>query len=274
MRDIQYPGRSVVMCAKGMVATSQPMATQVGLDILRRGGNAMDAAIAASATLCVTEPQSTGIGGDCFILYHEAKAGKLHGYNGSGRAPARATLEEYRKRGLSEMPERGMLTVSVPGAIEGWETALERFGTMSFSDVLQPAMDFAEGGYAVSPVVAKFWKRPAEAAEQLRAARGRLAEVPSFDPYALEHAIRQLAADKDVGAGKIIHPLRVAQMGTSVSPGIFVVLSLMGRERALGRIDRALGYLDAMAAAEASEAAAAGADAEAASADAEAADAE
>ncbi|MCZ6843874.1 MAG: gamma-glutamyltransferase [SAR324 cluster bacterium] len=159
MRDIQYPGRSVVMCAKGMVATSQPMATQVGLDILKRGGNAMDAAIAASATLCVTEPQSTGIGGDCFILYHEARNGKLHGYNGSGRAPGRATLEEFKARGHTEMPERGILSVSVPGAIEGWETALERFGTMSFADVLQPAIDFAENGYAVSPVVAKFWKR-------------------------------------------------------------------------------------------------------------------
>jgi gamma-glutamyltranspeptidase/glutathione hydrolase len=159
MRDIQYPGRSVVMCTNGMVATSQPMATQVGLDILRRGGNAMDAAIAASATQCVTEPQSTGIGGDCFILYHEAKTGKLHGLNGSGRAPGRATLEEFRKRGHREMPERGILSVSVPGAIDGWEQALERFGTLSFGEVLQPAIDFAEQGYAVSPVVAKFWQR-------------------------------------------------------------------------------------------------------------------
>ncbi len=174
MRDIQVPGRSAVMCGKAMIATSQPMATQVGLDILRRGGNAMDAAIAASATLCVTEPQSTGIGGDCFILYHEAKTGKLHGYNGSGRAPARATLEEYRKRGLSEMPERGMLTVSVPGAIEGWETAMERFGTMSFADVLQPAIDFADNGYAVSPVVAKFWKRNEAMLASSEAARNTL----------------------------------------------------------------------------------------------------
>ncbi|MCZ6478559.1 MAG: glutamate--tRNA ligase [Gemmatimonadetes bacterium] len=122
---------------------------------------------------------------------------------------------------------------------------------------LQAAPFFLDEVTYEEAAVTKFWKRPAEAAELLRAARDRLAEVASFEPDTLEHAIRQLAATKDVGAGKIIHPLRVAQMGTSVSPGIFVVLSLMGRERVLGRIDRALGYLDAMAAAEG-----AGADAE------------
>ncbi len=116
---------------------------------------------------------------------------------------------------------------------------------------LQAAPFLLENVAYEEAAVAKFWKRPAEAAELLRAARDGLAGVPSFEPDALEHAIRQLAANKDVVAGKIIHPLRVAQMGTSVSPGIFVVLSLRGRQRALERIDRALGYLDAMAAAEA-----------------------
>lgn len=174
MRDIQYPGRSAVMSTEAMISTSQPMATQVGLEILRRGGNAMDAAIAASATLCVTEPQSTGIGGDCFILYHEAKTGKLHGYNGSGRAPARATLEEFRARGHETMPERGILSISVPGAIEGWQTALEKFGSMSFAEVLQPAINFAENGCAVSPVVAKFWKRNEEMLASSEAARNTL----------------------------------------------------------------------------------------------------
>jgi gamma-glutamyltranspeptidase/glutathione hydrolase len=159
MRDNQFPGRSVVMSTNGMVATSQPMATQVGLDVLKRGGNAMDAAIAAGATLCVTEPQSTGIGGDCFILYHEAKTGKLHGLNGSGRAPRRATPEEFRRRGHREMPQRGILAVTVPGAIDAWETALGRFGSYGLAEALQPAIRFAEGGYAVSPIVASFWKK-------------------------------------------------------------------------------------------------------------------
>ncbi len=159
MRDIQYPGRSVVMSTGAMVATSQPMATAAALDVLRRGGNAMDAAIAASATLCVTEPQSTGIGGDCFLLYHEGRSGALYGLNGSGRAPRRATREELIGRGHSHMPEYGILSVTVPGAIDAWATALERFGSMSLEELLQPAIAYAEDGYAVSPVVAKVWKQ-------------------------------------------------------------------------------------------------------------------
>ena len=131
MRDNQYPGRSVVMSTHGMIAASQPMATQAGLAVLQAGGNAMDAAVAASAVLCVTEPQATGIGGDCFLLYHESKTGKLHGLNGSGRAPARATLEEFERRGLMQVPEFGILSVIVPGAVDAWQTALERFGTRS-----------------------------------------------------------------------------------------------------------------------------------------------
>jgi gamma-glutamyltranspeptidase/glutathione hydrolase len=161
MRDNQYPGRSVVMSTRGMVATSQPMATQAGLAVLQAGGNAMDAAIAASAVLCVTEPQATGIGGDCFLLYHEAKTGKLHGLNGSGRAPARATLEEFERRGLMQVPEFGMLSVIVPGAVDAWQTALERFGTRSLEELLQPAITFAADGYAVTPVVAKAWQNNA-----------------------------------------------------------------------------------------------------------------
>ena len=98
-------------------AASQPMATQAGLAVLQAGGNVMDAAVAASAVLCVTEPQATGIGGDCFLLYHEAKTGKLHGLNGSGRAPARATLEEFERRGLMQVPEFGILSVIVPATI-------------------------------------------------------------------------------------------------------------------------------------------------------------
>lgn len=145
-----------------MVATSQPMATHVGLDILSKGGNAMDAAVAAAATLCVTEPQSTGIGGDCFLLYHEAKSGKLYGLNGSGRAAAKATYAEFHRRGYSAIPERGILSLSVPGAIDAWQAAIERFGTLPFGELLEPAARFADEGYAVSPVVAKVWRQSEE----------------------------------------------------------------------------------------------------------------
>jgi gamma-glutamyltranspeptidase/glutathione hydrolase len=157
MRDNQFPGRSVVMSTRGMIAASQPMATQAGLAVLQAGGNAMDAAIAAAAVLAVVEPHATGIGGDCFLLYHEAGTGRLHGLNGSGRAPARATLEEFERRGLMQVPEFGILSAIVPGAVDAWHTALERFGTRGLEELLQPAIAFAEDGYAVTPVVAKAW---------------------------------------------------------------------------------------------------------------------
>ena len=145
-----------------MVATSQPMATAAALQILRRGGNAMDAAVAASATLCVTEPLSTGIGGDCFLLYYEAATGELHALNGSGRAPGRATPDAIRAAGTTQIPERGILTVTVPGAVDAWQTAIERFGNLDFGALLEPAIEYAEKGFAVTPVVANAWKNHEE----------------------------------------------------------------------------------------------------------------
>jgi gamma-glutamyltranspeptidase/glutathione hydrolase len=146
------------MAAGAMVATSQPMATAVALQILENGGNAMDAAVAASATLSVTEPLSTGIGGDCFLLYHEAATGKLHALNGSGRAPGRATPAAVRARNSGMLPERGILSVTVPGAVDAWQTAVERFGNCDFGALLEPAIHYAECGFVVSPVIAGTWK--------------------------------------------------------------------------------------------------------------------
>ncbi len=162
MRDNQYPGRSVVMAAGAMVATSQPMATAAALRILGRGGNAMDAAIAASATLCVTEPLSTGIGGDCFLLFHEAATGKLHALNGSGRAPGRASPDALRAHNMTTVPERGILSVSVPGAVDAWQSAVERFGSFDFGALLEPAIGYAENGFVVTPVIAGGWNKHAQ----------------------------------------------------------------------------------------------------------------
>lgn len=157
MRNHQFPGRSVVMTADAMAATSQPVATQVALDTLRDGGNALDAAIAASAALSVVESYSTGFGGDCFILYHEAKTGKLHAINGSGRSPAAATIEAMNERGHTEMPERGILTVTVPGAVDAWQSANRKLGQLEFSALMEAAIHYAENGYAVTPVIQKNW---------------------------------------------------------------------------------------------------------------------
>jgi len=147
LRDKQLPGRSAVMSSGVMAATSQPMATQVALQIMRDGGNALDAAIAASATLSVVESYSSGIGGDCFILYHEASTGRLHALNGSGRSPAAATVEAMSERGHESMPETGILY-----------TANQSLGKLEFSSLLRPAIEYAENGYVVSPVIANDWK--------------------------------------------------------------------------------------------------------------------
>ena len=158
MRNYQLPGRSAVMSTEVMAATSQPMATQVALQIMRDGGNALDAAIAASAVLSVVESYSSGIGGDCFILYHEAATGKLHALNGSGRSPAAATVEAIRARGQLTMPDSGILPVTVPGAIDAWQTANQSFGNLEFSALLRPAIRYAENGYVVSPIIAQNWQ--------------------------------------------------------------------------------------------------------------------
>ena len=157
MRNYHFPGRSPVMSTKAMIATSQPMATQAGLDILRAGGNALDAAIAASAVLSVVESYSTGLGGDCFMLYHEAATGELHALNGSGRSPAAANVEAIRSRGYDTIPERGILSVTVPGAVDAWYASHDLLGQLAFDELLQPAIDYAEDGYVVSPMIAHHW---------------------------------------------------------------------------------------------------------------------
>jgi len=159
MRNHQLPGRSVVMSTEAMAATSQPLATEAALQVLREGGNAIDAAIAASAVLSVVETYSSGIGGDCFILYHEASSGQLHALNGSGPSPAAADIDTVRARGYETMPDQGILSVTVPGAVDAWYQANRKLGRLDFDKLLQPAIHYAENGYAVSPVIALNWKK-------------------------------------------------------------------------------------------------------------------
>lgn len=152
-----YPSRrSVVYAKNGMVATSQPLAAQAGLAILRRGGNAVDAAVATAACLTVVEPTSNGIGGDAFALVWSG--GGLHGLNASGPAPAGLTIGEIAKAGHTAMPLSGWLPVTVPGAPAAWAALVERFGRLSLAEVLQPAIDYAETGYPLSPVVSWLWE--------------------------------------------------------------------------------------------------------------------
>ena len=149
--------RSVVLARNGLIATSHPLASAAGLQILTNGGNAIDAAITAAATLAVVEPTMTGLGGDLFALLHDRRTGTIHALNASGRAPLAASLETlpYRERG---MPSHGIHSISVPGAVDGWQLLLKRHGTVSLARALAPAIDYARKGFAVTEVVAGQWQ--------------------------------------------------------------------------------------------------------------------
>ena len=161
--------RSAVIARKGAVATSQPLAAQAGLQMLKDGGNAVDAAVATAAVLNVVEPTSTGIGGDMFALIWDKNERKVIALNGSGRQAAAANVDDVRKAGYDSIPNNGPgshFAVSVPGTVDGWETALNRYGRMTLREVLQPAIDYALNGYAVSEVIANGWQS-AESAESV-----------------------------------------------------------------------------------------------------------
>ena len=150
--------RSAVVASHGLVATSQPLAAQVGLDILRAGGTAADAAIATCAMMGLVEPMDCGLGGDLFALYWDNKTQKLYGLNASGRSPYALNREVFRSRGLLEIPEEGVLSWSVPGCVDGWDQLRQRFGTMSFKQLLAPTIQYAEEGFPVSEVIAGLWR--------------------------------------------------------------------------------------------------------------------
>ncbi|MCR5346864.1 MAG: gamma-glutamyltransferase family protein [Fretibacterium sp.] len=159
----RYPSRrSVVFGTRGMVATGQPLAAQAGLDILKRGGNAVDAAVATAACLTVVEPTSNGIGGDCFALVWMENEKKLHGLNSSGPAPRLADAEAIRAAGHSEMPQLGWVPVTVPGAPAGWAKLVGKFGKLTLAEDLAPAIDYAREGTAVSPTVSLLWHQAFE----------------------------------------------------------------------------------------------------------------
>jgi gamma-glutamyltranspeptidase/glutathione hydrolase len=151
-------GRSVVRAINGMVTTSQPLASAAGLRILQQGGNAIDAAIAAAAVLCVVEPMMVSPGGDLFALIWDAKKKDLKALNASGRAPKALSIDELKKRGITKKPEHGIHTVTVPGAVDGWATLLKSHGTMTLAQVLQPAIEYAERGFPVTEIIATDWQ--------------------------------------------------------------------------------------------------------------------
>jgi len=152
-----FATRSEVIARNGMVATSHPLATQVGLDVLKKGGTAVDAAIAANAALGLMEPVSNGIGGDLFAIVWDARTKKLYGYNGSGRSPKSLTLQWFKDHGYEAIPPTGPLPVSVPGAVDGWFALHQRFGKLPMRQVLAPTVAYAREGFPVTELIAYYW---------------------------------------------------------------------------------------------------------------------
>jgi len=150
--------RSAVMARGGMAATSQPLATSAAVRVLQSGGNAVDAAIAANAVLGVVEPMSCGIGGDLFAIVWDAKTKRLYGLNASGRAPGAASIEFFRGKGLTSIPESGPLSWSVPGCVDGWDQLRTRFGSKPWGEILAPAIGYAEDGFPVTEIIGASWK--------------------------------------------------------------------------------------------------------------------
>ena len=149
--------RSEVFSRNGMAATSQPLATQIAVEVLKRGGSAVDAAIAANAALGLMEPTGSGIGGDLFAIVWDAKTQRLYGLNASGRSPIALTREHFGKQGLTRVPDFGPLPVTVPGCVDGWFELHARFGKLPMKDVLAPAISYARDGFAVSELIAHYW---------------------------------------------------------------------------------------------------------------------
>ena len=178
-----FATRSEVIAPHAMAATSQPLATQIALDVMKDGGSAVDAAIAANAALGLMEPTGNGIGGDLFAIVWDPKTRKLHGYNGSGRSPKSLTLSEFQRRGLKDIPATGPLPVSVPGAVDGWFALHERFGRRPMRDNLAPAIRYAREGHPVAEVIAYYWDRSVP----------RLSQYPGFtEQFTLDgHAPRK-----------------------------------------------------------------------------------
>ncbi|MBA7563823.1 Glutathione hydrolase-like YwrD proenzyme [subsurface metagenome] len=153
-----FATRSEVIAQHGMACTSQPLATQVALDILKKGGNAVDAAIAANAVLGLVEPTGSGIGGDLFAIIWDGKTKKLYGLNASGRSPKSLTLDYFKEKGYEKIPSYGPLPVSVPGCVDGWFEMFKKFGSLPMSEILQPAIDYARNGFPVTELIASYWR--------------------------------------------------------------------------------------------------------------------
>jgi len=221
--------RSMVISPYGIVASSQVQASQAGAAILSRGGSAVDAAIAANAVLGVMEPDMNGIGGDLFAIYWEAKTGKLYGLNASGWAPKALTIDYLKSKNITQMPGVGIDTVTVPGAVEGWNKLHERFGRLAWKDLFAPAIFYGENGFAVQELIAMDW----------RAAREKLKNDRETRRVFLVHS--DLVHDEAPAMGEVFrnpdlaHALRLlAEGGPHAYYGGEIAKAILATSRELG----------------------------------------
>ena len=159
---LEFATRSEVIAVNGMAATSHPLATQTAISVLRKGGNAIDAAIAANAVLGLVEPTGCGIGGDLFAIVWSAEEQKLFGLNSSGPAPQNISIQKLKDRGINKIPPYGALPVTVPGAVAGWSALHKRFGNLKFKILFDDAINYAENGFPLSELIAYYIKRSSE----------------------------------------------------------------------------------------------------------------
>src|SRR5580692_5330261 len=194
-------GRSMVLSRRGVVSAENPLAAQAGAMILGHGGNAVDAAVATNAAMGVLEPMMNGIGGDLFAIVYEAKTGKLYGLNASGWAPAKLSIQFLHRKGEDKMPQGGIDSVTVPGAVDGWSKLLSRLGTKKFPEVLAPAIHYAKDGFPVPELDAEYWSSSAEKLKTdpnavktflIEGRAPRLGEI--FRNPDLAHSLEQIAA--------------------------------------------------------------------------------
>src|SRR5580700_9216756 len=187
-------GRSNVISQQGIVATSQTLASQAGAQILAKGGSAVDAAIAANAVLGVTEPLMTGLGGDLFVIYWDAKTGKLTGLNSSGSAPQALSPDFLAKQGIKRMPADGIHSVTVPGAVRGWYQMHEKYGKLPWKDLFDPAIAFAEQGHPVQEGMHEIWASP----NTVRALKANTESARVFLPGGNASATGQMFRNPDM----------------------------------------------------------------------------
>ena len=168
MRSFHFPGRSEVYSSNAMVATSQPLATETAITIMKQGGNAMDAAISAAAVLAVIEPTDTGIGGDCFALFSKGSKSAPIAFNGSGKSPANISIDKLKKLNLNSISDHSPHAVTIPGAVDAWYQLHKQYCNLDFEALLKPAINFAENGYFVHERLSYTWQNNLNRLQNLR----------------------------------------------------------------------------------------------------------